>query len=476
MLACYFNLLSNLYYLNGGENMIVAYVRQSTKKQQSIPTQKELICKCAAKYDIDVDKINFYSDIGSGRNTNRTNYQRLIQEIKNNQVTTLLIYRISRIGRNLKNALDFVELLQKYHVKLVSVSDGYFDLSKAFDRMKLQLFLSFAENELENIRDNVSKAAREKARQGLLITTNAPFGYRYEDGNFFVHPEESKTVKRIFQLYCDGYGYKAISKLISEDTSYISLTNVRVRNILLNKIYTGIVPSKYGEYQGHHQAIITQEIFEEAERIRLSKGIERKPINTLLKRKIHCPYCNARLHSHKVKKNNRTYTMYVCRNHTVDYSGLNERCPFTSINADHIEDQVLYALKTFLKDTECAKRIEQAVNKVIRIHKKDQRKISQANAKLINELAEGKISAQEFQSNYVSDEDSVQASKNFSRQKLNNIVSTHVSFLKLKDINHIIEKVIIDEENNLTGLFITDYPLNIVPMKTETNQLHQAIG
>lgn len=168
--------------------------------------------------------------------------------------------------------------------------------------------------------------------------------------------------------------------------------------------------------------------------------------------------------------------MYVCRNHTVDYSGLNERCPFTSINADHIEDQVLYALKTFLKDTECAKRIEQAVNKVMRIHKKDQRKISQANAKLINELAEGKISAQEFQSNYVSDEGSVQASKNFSRQKLNNIVSTHVSFLKLKDINHIIEKVIIDQENNLTGLFITDYPLNIVPTKTETNQLHQAIG
>ncbi|MCU7557962.1 recombinase family protein [Macrococcus capreoli] len=456
--------------------MIVAYVRQSTKKQQSIPTQKELICKCAEKHHIDVDKIHFYSDIGSGRNTNRTDYQRLIQEIKNNQVTTLLIYRISRIDRNLKNALGFVELLQKYQVKLISVSDGFFDLSLAFDRMKLQLLLSFAENEVENIRDNVAKATHEKVKQGMLITTNAPFGYRYKNGNLFVHPEESNTVKKIFQLYCDQYGYKAISKFISEDKRYVSLTSIRVRNILMNKIYTGIVPSKYGEYQGHHQAIITHEAFEEAKRIRFSKQTQRKPMNTLLKRKIHCPYCNAKLHSHKVKKNNKTYTMYICRNHAIDYSGLNNRCPFTSINADHIENQVIDAIKSFLKDKECAKRIEQAVNKVIRIHQKNQRKIRQINTKLINDLAEGKISAQEFQLNYVSHDGAVQASKNFSIQKMNNIVSTHVSFLKLTDINHVIEKVIIDDKNELIGLYITDYPLNLIPAKKVKNQFYQAIG
>ncbi|NGR91968.1 recombinase family protein, partial [Staphylococcus aureus] len=104
-------------------------------------------------------------------------YQQITDLIKHGQCDVLCCYRLHRLHRNLTNALTLMTLCQKYHVHILSVHDGYFDMDKAFDRLKLNIFISLAELESDNIGEQVKNGIKEKAKQGKMITTHAPFGY-----------------------------------------------------------------------------------------------------------------------------------------------------------------------------------------------------------------------------------------------------------------------------------------------------------
>ena len=86
-----------------------------------------------------------------------------------------------------------MKLCQKYHVHILSVHDGYFDMDKAFDRLKLNIFISLAELESDNIGEQVKNGIKEKAKQGKMITTHAPFGYHYHNGTFTRHSKSTNS-------------------------------------------------------------------------------------------------------------------------------------------------------------------------------------------------------------------------------------------------------------------------------------------
>ena len=88
------------------------------------------------------------------------------------------------------------------------MNDGYFDLSKEFDRFRLNILMSLAEMESNNISEQTRNGIKEKAKQGKMITTHAPFGYQYHNGTFTIDTVKSPTVKAVFNYYLQGYGYK----------------------------------------------------------------------------------------------------------------------------------------------------------------------------------------------------------------------------------------------------------------------------
>lgn len=137
--------------MKGGADMkqVIGYLRQSTMKQQSLAAQKQAIEAIAEKHHI--QHINFYSDKQSGRKDNRSGYRQMTQLIQQGQCDILCCYRLNRLHRNLKNALKLIKLCQTYRVHILSVHDGYFDMDQAFDRLKLNIFISLAELESDNI-------------------------------------------------------------------------------------------------------------------------------------------------------------------------------------------------------------------------------------------------------------------------------------------------------------------------------------
>ena len=137
----------------------IGYLRQSTTKQQSLRLKKQAIELLAPKHNI--QNIQYISDKQSGRTDNRTGYQQVTERIQQRQCDVLCCYRLNRLHRNLKNALKLMKLCQKYHVHILSVHDGYFDMDKAFDRLKLNIFMSLV-NLNPIILENKSKMDLEK--------------------------------------------------------------------------------------------------------------------------------------------------------------------------------------------------------------------------------------------------------------------------------------------------------------------------
>lgn len=446
--------------MEGGNSMkqAIGYLRQSTTKQQSLTAQKQTIEALAKKYNI--QHIIFYSDKQSGGTDNRTGYQQVIELIQQRQCEVLCCYRLNRLHRNLKNALKLMKLCQKYHVHILSIHDGYFDMDKAFDRLKLNIFISLAELESDNIGEQVKNGLKEKAKQGKLITTHAPFGYHYQNGTFIINNDESPTVKAVFNYYLQGYGYKKIAQYLETDDKCINRKPYQVRAIITNPNYCSRVINQYGQYDNMFPSIVSTSIYEQAQAIRVNKQVKRTPSANLLKQKIKCPYCGSTLTNMAIRKTNHSLRYYVCPK---NMNASRFICDFKGINAENLEKQVLESCKKFFRDQQLYSKIKHAIEKQLKKQRMHDTSNTLTQEKLIENLAQGKIDVETFREQ--------SQSINLQNKPIQVISDIRIKASLQKTIQKsftlnmlypYIDEIHITKNKELSGIYLKDEPLNIV--------------
>ncbi|PTF10113.1 recombinase RecA [Staphylococcus equorum] len=443
----------------------IGYLRQSTLKQQSLSAQKQTIKALAEKHNI--QHITFYSDKQSGRTDKRNGYQQITELIQQGQCDVLCCYRLNRLHRNLKNALKLMKLCQKYHVHILSVHDGYFDMDKAFDRLKLNIFISLAELESDNIGEQVSNGIKEKARQGKLITTHAPFGYHYHNGTFTIDTVKAPTIKAVFNYYLQGYGYKKIAQYLEADNKFINRKPYQVRNIILNPNYCGRVINQYGQYENMFPAIVSTTIYEKAQVTRTQKQVKRKPSENQLKQKIKCPCCGATLTNMTIRrKQHNTLRYYVCPRN------MNESrfvCDFKGINAKDIETSVLKTCQHFFQDQQVYSKINDAIQQHIQKQNTLETKRTYTQAQLINKLAKGTIDAETFKTEIQTlHQQNTLTSINSKRiqSAFHNVIQKRFT---LNMLYPFIDVIHITKNKELSGIYLKDEPLNIVNQAVQSS-------
>ncbi|MEB7409932.1 cassette chromosome recombinase CcrA [Mammaliicoccus sciuri] len=443
----------------------IGYLRQSTIKQQSLGAQKQTIETLAKKYNI--QHITFYSDKQLGRTDNRTGYQQVIERIQQRQCDVLCCYRLNRLHRNLKNALKLMKLCQKYHVHILSVHDGYFDMDKAFDRLKLNIFISLAELESDNIGEQAKNGLKEKARQGKLITTHAPFGYTYRNDTFTINQDEAPTVKAIFHYYLQGYGYKKIAQYLEEDTKLINRKPYQVRNIITNPNYCGRVINQYGQYNNMVPPIVSTIIYEHAQAIRIKKQLHCLPSENQLKQKIKCPCCGSTLTNMTIRKTNHSLRYYVCPK---NMNASRFICDFKGINAENLEKQVLESCQKFFRDQQLYSKIKHAIEKQLKKQKMHNTNNTLTHEKLIEKLAQGTIDVETFreQSQSISLQHKPIQAINDIRIKASLQKVIQKSFT-LNMLYPFIDVIHITKNKELSGIYLKDEPLNIVNQAVQSS-------
>ena len=147
--------------------LIYAYIRVSTK-QQKIDRQYEEIKA------FNIDDTNIYIDKESGKDFDRTNYQKLIKRIKKDDL--LIVKSIDRLGRNYKMILDewaYITKTKEADIKVLDMPlldtriEGKNLVGKFISDIVLQVLSFVAENERNNIRERQAEGIRIAKEKGI---------------------------------------------------------------------------------------------------------------------------------------------------------------------------------------------------------------------------------------------------------------------------------------------------------------------
>ena len=122
----------------------------------------------------------------------------------------ILVYKLSRFGRNAADILNSLELVQSYGVNLICIEEGI-DSSQTSGKLLISVLAAVAESERENIIEQTMNGRREKARQGGWNGGFAPYGYTLEDNKpvSYTHLDVYKRQEcdcyctECFQRQCD---------------------------------------------------------------------------------------------------------------------------------------------------------------------------------------------------------------------------------------------------------------------------------
>ena len=313
------------------------YMRVSTSMQvegYSLEAQKERLTKFADFQHMEI--VREYCDAGkSGKNiTGRPEFTQMLQDVANDRdgVKYILVFKLSRFGRNAADVLNSLQYIQDFGVNLICVEDGI-DSSKDSGKLTITVLSAVAEIERENILVQTMEGRKQKAREGKWNGGQAPFGYKLDKENdtIIVEPKDAEVVRIIFEKYVqedmgldsicnylNQHGYTK-PKTRAQEINYFTRTflarvidnPVYVGKIAYGKSTTEKVKGTRDQYHrvkvdnpliadGKHDAIISDELWEAAQAKRKEMGVKWNKTHSLdhehiLSGIIKCPICGTGL-------------------------------------------------------------------------------------------------------------------------------------------------------------------------------------
>lgn len=373
---------------------VAAYCRVSTDEDEQIKSYNSMV-----KYYTDLIKNNkdwvyagVYADraITGTKVDKREEFQRLIHECMNGNIDLVLAKSIPRFARNTLDTLKYVRLLKERNIgvyfeveKINTLKDGEFLMT---------ILSSVAQQEVENTSAYVKKGLKMKMRRGEMVGFQGCLGYDYDPKtkSLSINPEGAEVVKYIFERYVAGAGGGIIARELNEQ----GITTLKgnkwtpsgvigvIKNekykgdLLMGKTFTVDPISKrrlnnFGEedrfyIHDHHEGIISEEMFDEAQRMRNRRNGSKKKAEPGKREKfsrqyalscmMECGFCGSTLSRrswHSGTKHQKT--MWQCV--TATKKG-KRNCPDSKgVNEKVIENAFVESYKIF--STNCKDTLDQ---------------------------------------------------------------------------------------------------------------------
>ena len=359
---------------------VYIYTRVLTAMQvdgYSLDAQKDEIMRYVQYRNMQV--CGEYTDEGkSGKNIQgRPGFQQMMDDIIDgrNGVSFVICFKLSRFGRNTADILNSLKMMKRHGVDLICVKENI-DSSLDSGKMMISILGAMAEIERDNISVQTMAGRREKARQGGWNGARPPYGYDLVDGKLVVMPEEAEHIRIIFDKYVHtNMGLAAVARWMNDHgykkshTTYHSKTVFTERFlecVIGNHAYYGkiaygkrktvlkvgsedeyhmIQTDDYPVYDGHHEAIVSEELWKAAQRKREAnsgrKEVIEKDHQYIYSALLKCPVCGKSLYGVPMRGRKRkdgtlypTYYSYACRS-SVHLNGI--KCDYGQINCKTVD-------------------------------------------------------------------------------------------------------------------------------------------
>ena len=389
---------------------IAIYSRKSvfTEKGDSIENQIEL-CKNYCKNHLDIKDSEFYiyEDEGfSGKNLNRPQFKKLINDIKSNKLDILICYRLDRISRNVADFSSTLDLLQQYNVNFISIKEQ-FDTSSPMGRAMIYIASVFAQLERETIAERVKDNMLQLAKIGKWSGGQLPLGFLSEKVTYVNEEMKNKSFSKlipmkdeleIVKLIYNNYIQKgSILNVVKElnNIGYKTKTGCNfelsgVKRILKNPLYVKsdesthlYLKSKnynvYGTPNGNgyltynkksekdniivaiasHKGIISAEDWlyvqkkfdENKEKVKsISNRTGTGSNETLFSGLLKCGKCgsNMVIKYNTKNKDGKNYIYYTCSGKNKSFT--KTKCDTPNLRAEIVDSQLISKIKTYNKD------------------------------------------------------------------------------------------------------------------------------
>lgn len=245
---------------------VALYCRVSTPEQSnegvSLDSQLSKLKLYAESKEYEI--YDSYIDGGySGKNTNRPEYQRMIQDVNN--YDGILVFKIDRIHRNQRNFISMMDKLSRENKQFISLHENI-DTSTAIGRFVMYMMQLIAQLESEQIGERVYTAMNHIAENGKgLLGGFTPYGYNNVEGNLEIVESESSIVKDIFNMKLKGYTFTKIAEILNNKGIHTrngnNWTYKSISYILHNPVYVGWLSWNGHKYPNGHKAIIEKKTF-----------------------------------------------------------------------------------------------------------------------------------------------------------------------------------------------------------------------
>ena len=374
--------------------MIIGYARISFEEDAnytSVAHQESMIREHGRVLGWNIKMLT--DDNYSGYLFDRPGFQEMERLVDEGKVECIIAKDFSRIGRHNAKVLLFLEKLKEKKVRVILISEGYDSDRDSDDLVGLKTW--FNEYYVKDISRKVRSVFNLKKSKGEIVF-NPPYGYMKMPGNrhqLTPHPERAEVVRKIFKMYIDGAGTKAIANALNEEgipTGSMEFSKKLmeekgkeyrgrvaaewhqqvVLKILMNDVYIGVmrigkttkrcikgkaepVPeSQQAVFYNHHEPIVSFSEFTLAQEVRQgrAKYKGRRRHDYLFTGKIFCADCGAQMTGKSEKRYPHGYECVTYHRHGT------RRCSRHLI----VETALVEGLMVYLKEArdKCAAELE----------------------------------------------------------------------------------------------------------------------
>ena len=350
----------------------------SVEESCSIQSQRTCIRKYLQDNGMSADDFQEIVDDGySGTSMHRPGMEQLLKLVESRRVRTIIVRDLSRFARNYLEAGHYLEFVfPAYNVRFISINDQFDSAEIGESTGGLELAIRNLINQMysRDISKKIKSAVDLKKLSGEFVYGTAPYGYKKGEVRNTIEVDENVApiVRQIFKWASEGITVTNIARRLNEEgipTPSVYLAKVRgnyktrstwnyesIRNILLNRIYTGdtvpfkshvvrvgsdlvrpVPPEQQQVIPNTHEAIISRELYYQAltvvKSVKKSKRVKSdNPFTSLLV----CGCCGNRLSKGKASNKN-----WLCAMHRY---APNTDCKNVRIENDRLEQIVLHAI------------------------------------------------------------------------------------------------------------------------------------
>ena len=335
------------------------------------------------------------SDDGySGTDWNRPGWQKAIEEIEAGRVQNLVVKNLDRMGRDYLRVGLYMEMFREKGVRLIAVNDGIDTERGEDDFTPFRAIL--AEWYARDCSKKIRAIFRAKERDGKHVSPAVPYGYlrdKADKQQWVVDESAAAVVRRIFNMVIDGYGVAQIARTLTDEKvlnpsahsesvggemhhhfsdphqwrSTVVATIIERQEYLgytVNcKSYTDSFKSKQRKFtvkderlifEGTHPAIVSEEVWNNARRLR--RTIRRSPKSDMTPSRLtgllYCKDCGAKMTYRASAPGHGDHNEFVCskyRSRNTVYADRDDVCTQHFIRVPLVEEAILFTIKTVAK-------------------------------------------------------------------------------------------------------------------------------